>query len=116
MNDLKEHFRKLLANADVRINGDRAWDIRIHNEGLYERVLREGSLGFGEAYMDAWWDAEKLDEFFTHILAANLQEEVSLSVPMLKTFVKSWLKNPQTGRQSLKSVNSITIPVTTCLS
>src|SRR5699024_9331048 len=97
-----KHFSKLLAKADVQINGDRPWDIQVHNNRLYERVLQEGSLGFGEAYMDGWWDAEKLDEFFTHILAADLQHEVSLSVPMLKTFVKSWIKNPQNARQSFE--------------
>jgi cyclopropane-fatty-acyl-phospholipid synthase len=102
MNKLKEHFGDLLEKADVQINGNRSWDIHIHNEGLYERVLREGSLGFGEAYMDGWWNAEQLDEFFTHILGANLQQEVTLSWPMLQTFVKSWVKNPQNARQSFE--------------
>ncbi len=102
MNELKKHFDKLLAKADVRINGGRDWDIQIHNDGLYERVIQEGSLGFGEAYMDGWWDAEKLDEFFTHILSAELQHEVTLSWPMLKTFAKSWIKNPQSARQSFE--------------
>ncbi|HYW36149.1 MAG TPA: cyclopropane fatty acyl phospholipid synthase [Balneolaceae bacterium] len=102
MQDLKRKFQDILAVADVRINGNRPWDIQVHNDRLYPRVLQQGSLGFGEAYMDGWWDAEQLDEFFYHILRENLQQEVSLSWPMLRTFVKSWLQNPQSGKKSFE--------------
>jgi hypothetical protein len=60
----------LLARADVRINGDRPWDMRIHDESMAERVLAYGSLGLGESYMDGHWHAERLDEFFARVLAA----------------------------------------------
>jgi cyclopropane-fatty-acyl-phospholipid synthase len=102
MKDLKGVFQDMLAVADVRINGDRPWDIQVHNEGLYERVIRWGSLGFGEAYMDGWWDAEEPDAFFYHILGENLQEEVSRSWPMLWTLFKSWIKNPQSQRRAFE--------------
>lgn len=62
----------LLAPADVRLNGDRPWDIQVRNPDLYKRVLRDGPLGFGEAYMDGWWDCERLDEMFTRLLGANI--------------------------------------------
>ena len=51
--------------ARRRINGNRPWDIQVHNENLYRRIISKGSIGIGEAYMDRWWDAEKLDEFLT---------------------------------------------------
>jgi cyclopropane-fatty-acyl-phospholipid synthase len=66
----------LLDLADVKINGSRAWDMQAYNNHLFNRILREGSLGLGEAYMDGWWDAEKLDEFFTRILLADLENKV----------------------------------------
>jgi cyclopropane-fatty-acyl-phospholipid synthase len=40
----------------------------VHDERLWNRVLAEGSLGVGEAYMDGWWDAERVDEFITHAM------------------------------------------------
>lgn len=49
--DAKAVLTSMLAEADIRVGGGRPWDIRIHNEGLYKRVLREGSLGAGEAYL-----------------------------------------------------------------
>ena len=66
----------LLALADIRINGTRPWDLQVHDERLYTRVLAGGSLALGESYMDGWWDAKKLDEFFAHLLAANIDKKV----------------------------------------
>ncbi len=55
-NHLKARAQEILSSADVKIGGDRPWDIVVHNEGFYPRVLRQGSLGLGESYMDGWWD------------------------------------------------------------
>ena len=52
--DAKAVLTSMLAEADIRVGGDRPWDIRVHNEGLYKRVLREGTLGAGEAYLEGW--------------------------------------------------------------
>jgi cyclopropane-fatty-acyl-phospholipid synthase len=65
-------IEKLLAPAGVEINGSRPWDIQVHKGELYPRVLAEGSLGLGEAYMDGWWDCQQLDEFFCRVLRADL--------------------------------------------
>ena len=27
-----------------------------------QRVLRDGTLGVGEAYIDGWWDCDALDQ------------------------------------------------------
>jgi cyclopropane-fatty-acyl-phospholipid synthase len=71
---------RLLAQADVELNGDRPWDIQVHDPRLASRVLARGSLGLGESYMDGWWDCEALDEFFCRILRARLDERVSTTL------------------------------------
>ena len=38
--------------ADIRLDGERPWDITVHDERFYRRVLASGTLGFGESYMD----------------------------------------------------------------
>jgi cyclopropane-fatty-acyl-phospholipid synthase len=73
---IRTRAEQLLALADVAINGDRAWDIRVHDERLYARVMAEGSLGLGESYMDGWWDCERLDEFIHHVLRADLDTRI----------------------------------------
>ncbi|HYE06993.1 MAG TPA: cyclopropane fatty acyl phospholipid synthase [Planctomycetota bacterium] len=62
------------AGADVRIGGDRPWDIRVHDERVYRSVLLAGSLGLGDAYVAGWWDCAALDECFTRLLRAGLDE------------------------------------------
>ncbi len=68
--------RKILADAGIELNGDRPWDIQVHNPKTYRRILSGGSLALGESYMDGWWDCESLDEFFTRVLNADLHEKV----------------------------------------
>jgi len=72
----KQKVAALLRCADVEINGAHPWDLQVHDDRLYHRVLAEGTLGAGEAYMDGWWDAERLDEFFTRILSARFDREI----------------------------------------
>jgi len=72
----EQMVRELLAPADVRLNGDRPWDIRIHNSHFCDRVMAGGSLALGESYMDGWWDCQALDEFFTRILRSDLEHRL----------------------------------------
>jgi cyclopropane-fatty-acyl-phospholipid synthase len=67
---------ELLAEADIEINGNRPFDIRVHDPRLYGRVFAQGSMGLGEAYMDGWWDCARLDEFFARLLGAHLDDKV----------------------------------------
>ncbi len=64
-------FNKLADNAGIHVDGDKPWDIQVHNSGLYGRVLRQGTLGLGESYMDGWWDCERLDEMVCRAMAAT---------------------------------------------
>ncbi len=72
----KQIIEKLLNECGITINGDKPYDIQVHNEKLYTRVLREGSLGLGESYMDGWWDCERLDEFFNKIIRAGIDRKI----------------------------------------
>lgn len=100
MEKLKSTVASLLHKADIRINGDRAWDIRIKNDDLYQRVIREGSLGLGEAYMDGWWEADALDEFFFHLLRAQLDRDVSWNLQSIGFFLTSLLQNRQSEERA----------------
>jgi cyclopropane-fatty-acyl-phospholipid synthase len=43
----------------VKINGINPWDIHVHNDNFYRRVITEGELGLGGSYMTGYCDAEK---------------------------------------------------------
>ena len=67
----KELCERVLDAADVKVNGDRPWDIHIHDAGFYERVVGDGTLRLGESYVDGWWDCDALDEMMARALRAG---------------------------------------------
>jgi len=81
-NKLKDFVAQLLTSVDVKINGDRPWDIQVHDERLYRRVASSSNLGLGEAYMDGWWDCEAIDEMINRILRGNLAMKVRQGISM----------------------------------
>jgi cyclopropane-fatty-acyl-phospholipid synthase len=92
--------RRLLARAEIELNGSRPWDIQVHNPDLYRRVLAHGSVGLGEAYMDGWWDAEQLDEFFCRVMRARIDTKVREDLPTLLSAAKASLLNLQNRKRS----------------
>lgn len=92
---LKDKVQRLFSLAQVDINGDHAWDIQVHNEDFYQRMLRQGSLGLGESYMDGWWDARELDQLFYKILSAELDKKVKLDLRLLWHVLKPRVFNLQ---------------------
>ena len=95
----KQHVTELLRSADVEVGGERPWDLHVYNDALYQRILAEGSLGAGEAYMDGWWDVDRLDELFFRMLRARLDREVRTPA-VLGTSLLCWLGNLQNRRRS----------------
>ena len=94
MSKPKERIAGLLAYADVKINGDRPWDLQVNDERFYNRVLSEGALGLGETYMDGDWDSEAMDVMFDKILRADLESKVQ-PLKMLVPIAKAWVLNRQ---------------------
>ncbi len=74
---LRSHFEKLAETADIRIGGDRPWDMQIHDERTLQRVLARGTLGLGEAYMDGWWDCAQLDELVRRAQSTELVKHLT---------------------------------------
>jgi len=98
---LRSIAQDLLLKAGILIDGNRPWDIRIHDDRFYHRVLGQGALGLGEAYMDGWWDCDQLDAFFYRVLRAKLYESITYRdhfIPLLK----GWLFNLQNGRRAFE--------------
>ncbi len=100
--DPKLYAQNLLAQADIKINGSRPWDMQVHNEKLYARVISQGSIGLGESYMDGWWDAQALDQFFYKLLSAELDQKVGLNWTTVMTYIKSKLINMQSKSRAFE--------------
>lgn len=87
--------QSLLARAGIEVNGRHPWDIQVHDNRLYRRVFAQGSLGLGEAYMDGWWDCERLDAFFDRVVAADLGRGLRPTPNVLWLALLSRLDNRQ---------------------
>jgi len=97
----KEIITSLLEDTGITINGSNSYDPHIHNEETYGRILRGGSLGLGESYMDGWWDVERIDEFIDRILRAGFDRKVR-SPQLLANIVWAYLANLQSKRRAFQ--------------
>jgi len=109
MNKSKKIVHELLEKAGVTINGDHPWDLQVHDERLYDRVLRDASLGLGEAYMDGWWDCEAIDAFidsldlvklgFKHSIPSEVGKPSYNPSDRLKLYVYGYLNQVRSSRK-----------------
>jgi cyclopropane-fatty-acyl-phospholipid synthase len=94
-----------LARADVGLNGRRPWDLRVHDDRFFRRVLFNGSLAFGEAYMDGWWDAADLSELFFRLLRGGKTCRRDRSLAAHVRDIKARLVNLQSRARARKVVD-----------
>lgn len=93
-------IRELLALAEVEANGSSPWDIQVHDDRFYARVLSDASLGLGETYMDGWWDCPAIDELICRILKAHLDEKVKNETRYLYQAARARLFNRQSSSRA----------------
>jgi len=92
---LKGIATRLLEETGIKINGPNPWDITVHDERLYGRVLRYKSLGLGEAYMDSWWDCQQVDEFMCRILKSSIDRRFKGSLLLFLKAIPAIMFNMQ---------------------
>lgn len=75
MNIYEPLAERMLSAADVRLDGARPWDLRVRDPRFYRKAVVQGSIGFGESYMDGWWDTGDLEELFARIIRVGLDRD-----------------------------------------
>lgn len=100
MKSARAFVTELLKKADIEVGGSRPQDITVHDERLFNRVLRYGSLGLGEAYMDGWWDAKELDAFIHAVFVGDLEKHFKINLASVLTIAKAFLFNLQTSSRA----------------
>lgn len=97
---LADTIERLLAAADIRVNGPDPWDFQVRNERVFARILAHGSLGLGESYLDGDWDCGQLDEFFHRILRSGVQKRAPRNLRLLAGQLRARWFNLQTTRRA----------------
>lgn len=80
---------ELADHAGLAIDGPNPWDIQVHDERFYKRVVRGGPLGLGESYVDGWWDGERLDETFHRLLRPDVRAAVRRAIRSPRTLLQA---------------------------
>lgn len=102
MASTRDFFRDTLAKADVKLGGTRPQDITVHDDRLFGRVMRYGTLGLGEGYMDGWWDVPALDAFIYKVLTARLQNVIEINWASVVAIAKAFFLNLQSGTRAFR--------------
>jgi len=98
---LKHKLQSLLQPAGIIINGPSPWDLQVHHEQFYSRVIAQGSMGLGEAYMEGLYDIVAPEEFFYRILRSGIGEHTK-PADMIITYLRSIFINEQNKLSSRK--------------
>ena len=99
MNRYEATARSLLELAEIEINGPAPWDIQVHDTRFYQRVLANAHLGFGESYMDGWWDCEQLHTLLHRLLRAGIEQKVR-PLKLLVPVAMAKLRNLQSSARA----------------
>lgn len=101
MHPLRRRVLALLEAAGLEANGPGDCDPRILDDRFYGRVVRQGSLGLGESYMDGWWTVPSLDGMLYRLLRNGIDQRVH-GIGSRLDDLRAWLLNLQTGRRARK--------------
>jgi cyclopropane-fatty-acyl-phospholipid synthase len=97
----QEVITRLLALAGVTVNGTNPWDITVKDDRVYGALLREGSLGLGESYMNGWWDCEQIDQLIARLIRADIERHVRQNMGFLFKTLLGRFMNFQDRKRAL---------------
>ncbi|RMA42351.1 SAM-dependent methyltransferase [Rhodophyticola porphyridii] len=81
-------------------------ELHIHNPDIFARLIREGDLGFCEAYLDHWWSTPDLQAFMDLVHAEN--DEIYdgfLGMKLIRAYerLRFWMQS-NSKRQAKKNI------------
>jgi len=98
----RNFIQDILSPAGIAVDGGNPWDIRIRDETFFRRVVCEGSLGLGEAYMDGHWECDDLDGFFTRIMPSQPEDRLKKNWRLLLHTLSAVLRNVGTRTRAFQ--------------
>ena len=93
---LRRRVARVLEGSGVALDGPSPWDIQVLDGRFYGRCLLQGSLGFGDAYVDGWWDTADLDGCLERLLRHRAEMRTGVAVRS-RLAARHLLRNVQRG-------------------
>ncbi|MCC5968411.1 MAG: class I SAM-dependent methyltransferase [Pararhodobacter sp.] len=123
--DLPRYFRQVFAqvgkmnygrldfvlpdNRRFRAQGSKpgpVGEVLVHNPDCFARLIREGDLGFSDAYLEGWWSTPDLQTFMDVVTQDNPEVYDSfggMALVRLYERIRHWL-NANSRRQAKKNI------------
>jgi len=90
-NKYRDLVEEMLSLAGISIDGNRAFDIQVKDDRFYKTLIRDGSLGLGESFMEGWWECDRIDELATKLFRANLIKQLNKNLKFIFYSLKAKL-------------------------
>src|SRR5262249_46189950 len=103
--EMEQLFKKFFTDIGITINGNQPYDIQIHDDRTFSKVLKSQSIGAGESYMDKWWDCEQLDELFFRICRQQAYNIINSRIKDSFISLKNSFINQQTRTKAEQVAN-----------
>lgn len=97
---MQRMLEKFLGDIGVTINGNKPYDVKIHDQRFYTEILKKQNLGAGECYMQGLWDCDQLDELFYRICRHKLYDKVNPEWKAVYWTLRNSVINQQTRKKS----------------
>lgn len=94
---------ELLERAGVPLDSEEPCSLRVHDERFWDRVISQRQLGFGEAYIDGWWDCDRIDEMLTRVLTSGIVSDIRPGLKIAAMALRSRVINSQTRRRAWRN-------------
>lgn len=97
---LEHALRSFAEQAGIEVGGTRAHDIRIADERFYDSVLADGFSGVRDAYVEGWWQTDRLDEVTCRALSADFDLPNASRFTLALSVIASRVMNLQSVRRA----------------
>ena len=93
----------MLKDAGVTIDGNKPYDLIVHNDRVFKKVFKSGSVGLGESYIEEDWDAKKLDEFFYRLFRSDIHNKARKNIKLALYVAKGQVMNLQAPKRAYRN-------------
>ena len=88
----EKKFTSVAALAGIAINGSEPWDLQVQDKRIYRQMALYGSLGLGEAYMNGWFDCQRLDLFFEKVGLRLMRQQLPELFSIKTNLINLWAR------------------------
>lgn len=86
-----ELIHHLFSLAGVTVGGNNPWDIQIHDDLFYKKILNNADLELGEMYMDGLWDCSAIDQLIYRLMLVKIDKKVLNYPQFWRSLVKQFV-------------------------